>query len=195
VQTAEEKQFAKYYFSTSKSKKDGAPETDSSAEQPGVDSSATEEERLIAAGEGEKLEFKSTLRWNLNADKADKAIENSALKTVVAFLNTEGGTLLVGIKDDGSILGIEKDQFLSEDKYLLHFAVLLNERIGREYIEHIHWGLREINGKKILRVDCDPSSTPAFLKSNGEEFFVRNGPSSIQMSTSEVLEYSRKHFR
>ena len=152
-------------------------------------------ERLISSGENEKLEFKSTLRWNLIADKADKAIENSALKTIVAFLNTEGGTLLVGVRDDGSILGIEKDQFLNEDKYLLHFASLINDRIGRQYIEHIQWGLKEVKGKKILRVDCKPSSTAAFLKGNGEEFYVRNGPSSILLSTSEVLEYSRKHFR
>jgi predicted HTH transcriptional regulator len=150
---------------------------------------------MIATGENEKVEFKSTLRWNLAADKADKAIENSALKTIVAFLNTEGGTLFVGIKDDGNILGIEKDQFLNDDKYLLHFASLLNDRIGKHYIEHIEWGLREVKGKKILRVTCKPSPSPAFLKNNGEEFYVRNGPSSVQLSTSEVLEYSKKHFR
>jgi len=195
VKTAEEKQFPQYYFRKSKEKKNGAPGETASLPQASFDNSLSEEERLISSGENEKLEFKSTLRWNLIADKPDKAIENSALKTVVAFLNTEGGTLLVGVKDDGSILGFEKDQFLNEDKFLLHFASLLNDRIGKQYIEHIQWGLKEVRGRKILRVDCKPSSTPAFLKGNGEEFYVRNGPSSILLSTSEVLEYSRKHFR
>lgn len=195
VRTAEEKKFSQYYYKTPADRKEKADIGNAPAEGIPTNSSLTEEERLISTGENDKLEFKSTLRWNLIADKADKAMEHSVLKTIVAFLNTEGGTLLVGVKDDGSILGIEKDQFLNEDKFLLHFANLLNERIGKEYVEHIHWGLKEVSEKKILRVDCDPSSTPAFLKGNGEEFYVRNGPSSILLSTSEVLEYSRKHFR
>jgi len=195
VQTAEEKAFPQHYF---KKPVIGRLKDEKLADETlwhASESEITDEEKLIRAGENEKVEFKSTLRWNLIADKADKAIENSALKTIVAFLNTEGGTLLVGVKDDGTILGIEKDQFLNEDKYLLHFASLINDRIGKHYIEHIEWGLREVQGKKVLRVNCKPSSSPAFLKNNGEEFFVRNGPSSVQLSTSEVLEYSRKHFR
>lgn len=194
VKTAEEIQLPQHYYKKA-ARNNKNPEA-IRAVQPALDeTSMSDEEKLIAAGENEKVEFKSTLRWNLIADKADKAIENSALKTIVAFLNTEGGILLIGVKDDGSILGIEKDQFLNEDKFLLHFASLVNDRIGKQYIEQIQSGLKEIKGRKILRIDCKPSSDPVFLKANGEEFYVRNGPSSVQMSTSEVLEYSRKHFR
>ena len=151
---------------------------------------------MIATGENAKLEFKSTLRWNVIAKRNDKAIEHSVLKTVVAFLNTEGGTLLVGVEDDSNVLGIEPDQFANEDKYLLHFANLVNDRIGKHYADSIHWDLKPVDDKKILRVDCEPSSTPVFLKDGAsEEFYIRNGPSTIQLSTSEVLEYSKKHFR
>lgn len=195
VQTAEEKAFPQHYYKKPNYEKNANSRQPVEKLPSVLDSDLTEDERMIATGENEKVEFKSTLRWNLAADKADKAIENSALKTIVAFLNTEGGTLFIGVKDDGNILGIEKDQFLNDDKYLLHFASLLNGRIGKHYIEHIEWGLREVKGKKILRVTCKPSPSPAFLKNNGEEFYVRNGPSSVQLSTSEVLEYSRKHFR
>jgi ATP-dependent Lon protease len=195
VQTAEEKAFPQHYYKKPNYEKNANSRQPVEKLLSVLDSDLTEDERMIAIGENEKVEFKSTLRWNLAADKADKAIENSALKTIVAFLNTEGGTLFIGVKDDGNILGIEKDQFLNDDKYLLHFASLLNDRIGKHYIEHIEWGLREVKGKKILRVTCKPSPSPAFLKNNGEEFYVRNGPSSVQLSTSEVLEYSRKHFR
>lgn len=195
VQTAEEKAFPQHYYKKPNYEKDANSRKPVENLPSVLDSDLTEDERMIATGENEKVEFKSTLRWNLAADKADKAIENSALKTIVAFLNTEGGTLFIGVKDDGKILGIEKDQFLNEDKFLLHFASLLNDRIGKHYIEHIEWGLREVKGKKILRVTCKPAPSPAFLKNNGEEFYVRNGPSSVQLSTSEVLEYSRKHFR
>jgi predicted HTH transcriptional regulator len=111
-------------------------------------------------------------------------------------MNTEGGTLLVGVQDDGDILGIGLDQFSNEDKYLLHFSNLINDKIGKQFIDQIQYGLKSIGDEKILRVDCKTSSTPVFLKNNGqEEFFVRNGPSSVLLATSEVLEYSRKHFR
>ncbi|MHC5083377.1 MAG: AlbA family DNA-binding domain-containing protein, partial [Planctomycetota bacterium] len=70
----------------------------------------------INTGEGDQLEFKSTLRWNLKANRPGKEIEISALKTIVAFLNSEGGSLIVGIEDNGNILGIEADNFPNEDK-------------------------------------------------------------------------------
>jgi len=47
--------------------------------------------RLIAVGENSRIEFKSTLRVNLNTGKRDKAIELSWLKSVAAFMNSEGG--------------------------------------------------------------------------------------------------------
>lgn len=193
VMTAEEKQFPKHYY---KKPDDNKVTKTASPTQPKMaTASLSEEEKLIAVGENDKLEFKSTLRWNLIADKADKAMENSALKTIVAFLNTEGGTLLIGVQDDGSILGIEKDKFLNDDKFLLHFVNLVNDRIGKHYVEQIQSGLKEVKGRKIFRIDCKPSANPVFLKNNGEEFYIRNGPSSVQLSTSEVLEYSKKHFR
>jgi len=118
------------------------------------------------------------------------------LKTIVAFLNTEGGILLVGVEDNGNILGLDLDQLPNDDKYLLHFANLINGKIGKQFVNQIQYVLKVIDDKKILRVDCKTSSTPVFLKIDGlEEFYVRNGPSSVQLSTSEVLEYSKKHFR
>jgi predicted HTH transcriptional regulator len=147
-------------------------------------------------GESDGVEFKSTLRWNILAKMIDKGIEHDVLKTIVAFLNTDGGILLVGVKDDGNILGIDLDQFPNDDKYLLHVGNLINNKIGKQFIDQIKYGLKIIGDKKILRVDCKPSPTPVFLKYNDQdEFFVRNGPSSVQLSTSQFHEYSKKHFR
>ncbi len=195
VKTVEETQFPQHYYrKPEKADPRGIVQTERTKKPKPVELSA--EEKLIKEGENAKLEFKSTLRWNLHADRADKAIEHSVLKTVVAFLNSEGGTLLIGVEDDGNILGTEIDQFENDDKYLLHFGNLVNDKIGKQFTDQIRWNLRDIQGKKILRVDCSPSSTAVFLKAKkGEEFYIRSGPSSVQLSTSEVLEYSRKHFR
>lgn len=195
VQTAEEQTYPKHYRKRPEGSADGKfrPVVPVPAKPP--EHAISAEEKLLAAGESEKLEFKSSLHWNVVANKADKAMEHSVLKTIVAYLNSEGGTLLVGVKDDATVLGIEIDQFPSEDKFLLHFTNLVNDKIGKHYGDQIQWSLKDVQGRRILRVDCKASSTAVFLKNNGEEFYIRSGPSSVQLSTSEVLEYSKKHFR
>jgi len=155
----------------------------------------SEIEILIRSGESIRLEFKSTLRRNLYTNASDSKIEHAALKSIVAFLNTEGGTLIVGVRDNGDIVGIQEDMFDTEDKYLLHFSNLVNENIGKQYTNLISWNLYEIGNLKVLRVDCTKSSSPVFLKMKGqEEFFIRTGPSTVSLSASELLEYSKKHF-
>jgi len=65
----------------------------------------------IKHGETATLEFKSSLRHNLRANKPDRDTENSVLKTIVAFCNTKGGELLIGVADDKTVVGIEHDGF------------------------------------------------------------------------------------
>lgn len=161
-----------------------------------LDSGTLSEQDLIQVGESARLEFKSTLRWSIYAKRILKEIEQTALKTIVAFLNSDGGTLLIGVEDDKNILGIELDQFPNEDKYLLHFANLINDRIGKQFIGLIQCNLKPVGDKKILRADCHPSDTPVFLKNDvKEEFYIRSGPSSVQLSTSEFHAYAKKRFK
>jgi len=83
---------------------------------------------LIDTGESVQLEFKSTMRWNLHAKKAGKEIELAWLKSVVAYLNTDGGFVLIGVGDDGEVLGLEIDGFANEDKFILHFDNLIQQQ-------------------------------------------------------------------
>ena len=145
---------------------------------------------LISSGESDRVEFKSSLRWNLKTDAADKRIEKAWLKSVVAFLNTNGGLLLVGVEDDGSILGIDADQFANEDKYLLHVNNRIKQHIGLEYAGFIRFQLVPVEHKNVLIVECQPSPSPVFLKmGNDEDFYIRIGPGSRKLTTSEVLSY------
>jgi schlafen family protein len=145
---------------------------------------------LIESGERGRLEFKSTMRWNLKSGKAAKEIELAALKTVVAFLNSEGGTLLIGVDDGGDILGVAADNFANEDKYLLHFNNLVKQHIGLEYSRFISFFLKPLAGKKIMVVVCRPAEQPVFLKhKNEEDFYVRVGPGSRKLPTKQALDY------
>lgn len=64
---------------------------------------------LIEAGESAVVEFKSTARHNLHTAARDDAITWAIVKTIAAFMNTHGGTLLVGVDDRGHPVGIESD--------------------------------------------------------------------------------------
>ena len=163
---------------------------------PAVNKMTNEEVlQTICAGEDDRLEFKSTLRWNLKTNKPDKAMEIACLKTIAAFLNSEGGTLLVGIEDDGNILGIGTDQFPNEDKFLLHFNNLINQHLGLENADSFSFDIRHLDGGDIMIVDCLPSPAPVYVTHDRkEEFYVRVGPGTRPLTTRDALEYIRNHF-
>ena len=145
---------------------------------------------MIRAGASDRIELKSTMRWNLKADRAGKEIENAWLKTVVAFLNTEGGILIIGVADDGTALGIEPDRFANGDRYLLHVNNLIRDSIGPGFAPFIEFSLKPITGKEALVVQCQSSPNPAFLRRDGkEEFYIRIGPGSRKLLPSEILAY------
>lgn len=149
--------------------------------------------QIIAGGESDTVEFKSTMRWNLQSNKAGKEIEFAWLKTVAAFLNTSGGFIFIGVNDDGECIGIENDKFKNEDKFLLHFNNLIKTHIGLEFANMIHFAIRNINQKNIFIIKCDVSSDPVFLKHNGlENFYVRLGPASRELSVSSTIKYLKK---
>lgn len=151
---------------------------------------------LIAKGENEKLEFKSTLRMNLHTNEIDRKMEFAALKTIVAFMNSSSGTLLIGVDNSGKIIGIEADKFENTDKYLLHLTNIIKTKIGKKFISLVNFKLIEIEGKTLLKVECEKSKSPVFIRSptDEEEFYIRVGPSSIQIKGSELVDFISKNF-
>ena len=152
-------------------------------------------EQMVAAGEGLYTEFKSTLRVNLHTNKQDPKMEHAVLKTINGFLNSDGGTLVVGVADNGEALGLETDDFLNEDKMDLHLGNIIKSRLGSESMLHIKPKFEDYKGKRIMLVDCKPSHIPVFLK-NGqdEEFYIRAGGSSAKLTLSQMNDYIRQRF-
>jgi hypothetical protein len=151
--------------------------------------------QLLHAGENAHLEFKSTMRRNLKSGKHGKEIELAWLKGVAAFLNTDGGILLLGVADDAEVLGLGPDEFDNEDKCRLHFKNLFNQHIGPEYSRFVRFELFELEGRQIAAVECERASEPAFLHDrNTEAFYIRSGPSNIELSVSRALKYLRGRF-
>ena len=158
-------------------------------------------EELIKRGESKSLEFKSTLRWNLKEDRQDdKAVTHAVLKTIAAFLNTEGGDLLIGVADNGSIVGIERDQLDTDDKFMRHLAQVVRNGLGDRASTCIDPKTQIVQGKTVCVVSCQRSPEPVFLKWKGAEadpegdFYVRSGPGTARLDPNSTKEYIRTRF-
>lgn len=151
---------------------------------------------LINMGESFNLEFKSTLRWNIKANRKDRFIEHASLKTIAGFLNSGGGTLLIGVRDDGTIEGIETDNLKNRDEFSLHFWKLIKASLGQDISNFIRTSFTEHNGRTIFAVQCSRSPRPVFMhqKNFDEEFYIRLGPSSAKLGIQETLRYIKHRF-
>lgn len=146
---------------------------------------------LIQNGESSKLEFKSTVRMNLKSGKTGKEIEQAWLKNVVAFLNTEGGSILLGVDDDGVIVGLERDNFKNKDNCLLHISNLIKQHIGLEFSSYIDIEGINIMEKEVVLLQITKTIEPAFLhmSKDDEEFYIRSGPSCLKLIISKAIKY------
>ena len=156
---------------------------------------------LIQQGEGAALEFKSTLRWSIRLNKIDPAVELAVLKSIAGFMNANGGTLLIGVGDQGNILGLKNDRFQNDDDLQLHFWNRVRVCIGPEFTAFLHATIRKIDGTPILRIDCRRALRPVFVKwkETGREkvddlFFVRAGPQTESLTLPQALRYIPDHF-
>ena len=153
-------------------------------------------EKAIESGENERVEFKSTLRMNLSTGEKDEKMERAVLKTLVAFLNSRGGTLLIGVADNGKVIGIDDWSFENRDKLSLHFTNLVASHIGNEYLPFITFRLLDYKGKGVMRIVCKKSDSPVFLKEGKHEsFIVRSGPSSVELHGMDTLQYVDNRFK
>ncbi len=151
---------------------------------------------VVINGESEVVEFKSTLRTNLHTGSKDPRMELSALKTLAGFLNTNGGTLVIGVSDDGSPVGIQNDDFANEDKMNLHLVNIIKTRMGVYAVTCLHARFDDYDEHRVMVVKCQKSPAPVFLKDgDAERFFIRTGPSTTELSASQTQEYIKRRFR
>ena len=153
-------------------------------------------------GEGIGVEFKSSLRWDYERANVNKGLEQVMLKTIAAFSNAEGGTLLIGVNDDGEVIGLERDYTSlkgNRDEFELHFRNLVNKHFGKFFVTkniEITFPISEEN--EICQVEIKKSIKPVYLmtvNNNGtksEKFYIRSGNSSQELNISEITPYILK---
>ncbi len=150
---------------------------------------------LIAGGESGAVEFKSTLRTNLHTNQPDDKVQMSAIRTIAGFLNARGGTLLIGVADNGDVLGLGADNFPSEDKMGLHLVNLVRDQVGELFLPYVHQHFEEEGDSRVLAIRCEKGPKPAFVKDGAvHRFFVRAGNSTAELSGAAVTDYVKQRF-
>lgn len=148
-------------------------------------------QNLLKSGEGPSIEFKSSMLCSMRDwEETGKRVEHPSLsgevlKTLCAFLNSGGGDLLVGVKDDAvPCVGVNLDLELMKwnlDKWELHFQSLVASRFfdSPQIPRYLRTRMVEINSVPVFHVTVMPRGDRSFVKKEkGKpyEFFLRNGP-------------------
>lgn len=131
---------------------------------------------LLTRDEGKTLEF-----------KRDLSSPKELLKTLVAFANTAGGRLLIGVGDDKAVVGVEHP--LDEEERL---ANLIADGIAPRLVPTIE--MITVAGKTVLSVEVFLSGTrPHWLKAEGMDHgvYVRLGSTNRQADAQLVAELQR----
>ena len=151
--------------------------------------------KVVMNGESEVIEFKSTLRTNLHTDNKDPRMELAVLKTLASFLNTNGGTLVIGVSDNGNPVGIQADGFDNEDKMNLHLVNIVKSRMGIPAMTTLHVHFDDYEGYRVMVVKCRKALKPVFVKDGDtERFYIRTGPSTTELSPSQTQDYIKQRF-
>lgn len=158
---------------------------------------------LIGGGEGRLVEFKSSACFDHRTTNRNKELEFTIAKTVAGFANAKGGTLLIGVDDNGSAVGLTEDYRLANqqrcdrDGYENWLTTMLTRYLGKVFATLMNVSFAQLDGQDVCRVDVAPTSTPVFLrgqKSDGD-FYVRINNSTRLLTSQETLEYATHRWR
>lgn len=122
------------------------------------------------------------------------------MKTVAAFLNTDGGRLIVGVGNAGDMMGLAADYATlprpDSDGFENHFTNVFREAIGAEFRRFVKLSFHNVEGKEVCMISVAPSTKPVYATFDGEEaFFIRTGNSTTPLPMSKVRDYARSRWR
>lgn len=151
---------------------------------------------LIKLPESDRLEYKSTFQWDVRRNCENKDLRFSTLKTIVAFLNSEGGTLIIGVEDNGNIFGLEQDfSLLSKgniDQLERTIIDSICNHIGKNFTQQIKIRFEKIDSKDICAIDVKKSPKKAWLQKTGEkklEFYIRMSNKSEPLDIPDIYDH------
>jgi len=154
---------------------------------------------LIAQGESSTLEFKSSFRWDLRENKVNRALEGVVLKTIAGYMNGNGGTLLIGVADDGSIPGIAHDyptlKKPDRDGFEQALMTAIATKLGADACRYVQIIFHSVQNKEVCRVLVAPTRRPVYVKDgDAPRLYVRTGVSTRELNVQEAVNYTSERW-
>ena len=152
---------------------------------------------LLLGGEGPQVEFKSSTRWDTKNRSVNKDLQREITRTVAGFLNARGGTLLIGVDDSGTVLGLAEDYANisgkpNRDGYALLLGEVVFSTLGKDLSPCVHWSFHQSEGKDLCRVTVEPAPRPVWMQEGQEEvLWVRAGSATRRLSAREAVAYEK----
>jgi len=174
---------------------------DNIIEKLGEETKRKDLKELLKRQEDEHLEFKATLRYSIEEGIQNGSLEKETLKTICAFLNTDGGILLIGVSDNGQTVGLSYDlQTFKEkrdiDGFELYLVTLIWNKIGKIFLKFIDFSFPKIGDKTICKVKVLRSDEPVFYKEGEvQTFYIRAKNSTRPLSMEDATKYIRKNWK
>jgi predicted HTH transcriptional regulator len=146
---------------------------------------------LIKQAEGPILEFKETLIYDTKQNRKSDDVLLSSLKTIAGFLNTGGGTLLIGVvNNSGEIKGIERDlrtmKHGNNDRFELKIRNCLKERFKPQPIGKVNISFEKFTEGTICRVDVQANKEIVHLD---DEVYVRDGNTTQKLEGRPLTDW------
>jgi predicted RNA-binding protein len=157
-------------------------------------------EGLLHTNESQRLEYKSSMRWDMRQNQRNDALEEVIAKELCCFMNSSGGDLLIGVDDNGVPIGLEKDYSTfsdgNSDSFGQHITNLINKYLDRNANAYVELEFSKIDNNEICRCKVRSSPRPIyFSKNNEKKFFVRANNTCQPRNMEEAHSYISEHWR
>lgn len=179
---------------------------------------------LIKEGENHMVEFKSDALWSANFTNEDinnhkpqtkelhaygQATSKIIIaKTLAGFLNSDGGTLIIGVKEnklsgEDQVIGIEQEfkvlKDSSQDGYRRMVVDLIKDYFSSTIFNHLHKyfeiSFEEISGVIVCGIKVAKSDKKAFIKlKNIDYFYIRTDASTRELAGEQIVDYCQSRF-
>lgn len=149
---------------------------------------------LLAAGEGEVLEYKASARWDYREGKTSGLVEDAIARAVAGLMNHRGGSILIGVDDAGSPVGLAKDyaslRRRDRDGFQQFLMTLIQRRLGAKACTLVHVLFHAPDDNELCHIVVEPSPQPVyFLAERGAQYYVRTGNATRALDVREALEH------
>ncbi|MBI2774084.1 MAG: DUF262 domain-containing protein [Chloroflexi bacterium] len=161
---------------------------------------AVDIEGLLASGEGDRAEFKESARVNRHTAGEDRTLRLSLAKAVAGLMNADGGSVVVGVSDNGDVVGIEHDVVgldgrKPEDAYEQFLRSTLGAVLGKVPTSELRISFHQMDELTVCLLQVPRATQAVYVGADGtQKLFVRSGNTTRSFGLPEAEQYLKRRF-